>query len=116
MRAIKFRAKTRDGDTADGWVYSSTHGLSDFWHGVDEGRHDEETVGQFTGLLDRHGKEIYEGDITNNGIIEFGDCSEGIGFYLKDNGMTDEPTHTLFAFTTPFEVIGNIYENPNLVK
>jgi len=73
-------------------------------------------VMQFTGLLDKNGKEIYEGDIVRefwNGnpdpccvqVVEWDDNESSgprvVGFYLQDG---DE-----------YEVIGNIYENPELL-
>ena len=70
---------------------------------------------QFTDLLDRNGKEIYEGDINaddvnKKSVVEF----YAGGFYLKSS-----PTEYLhIGATAPFDrnVIGNIYENPELLK
>ena len=68
---------------------------------------------QFTGLKDKNKKEIYEGDIIvhNNRklIVEFVDC----GFALKQKNGTywKDFNHV----TKYMEVIGNIYENPELL-
>lgn len=69
---------------------------------------------QFTGLKDKNGKEIYEGDLLKE-IDQFGRIYEAVWY---DNGwsLTIEPYHNRHfkdAFT--MEVIGNIYENPDLV-
>ena len=123
MREIKFRGyngnlKLKNGRWIIGsFVRNDPHGLI---MPLEEMVYEEypvrvETVGQFTGLLDKNGKEIFEGDITNNGIIRFGKCAEinGVGFYLESN-FSKDVFGELFRFTTPFEVLGNIYENPEL--
>lgn len=72
---------------------------------------------QYTGLNDKNGKEIYEGDIvqdTKNRKYEV--IWDKYMFNLKDyyDGLSDYPTD---AFSEGiFEVIGNIYENPDLIK
>lgn len=73
-----------------------------------------ETVGQFIGLLDKNRKEIYEGDILRNGwheneigVVEFSYGSFGLGFgYLE----------TISTQAEDCEVIGNIYEAPELLR
>ena len=72
-----------------------------------------ETVGQYTGLDDKNGKEIYEGDIVKYenmiGKIMF---FHG-GFILSDFEETEE--WELGVINEETEVIGNIYDNPELL-
>lgn len=69
---------------------------------------------QFTGLTDKNGKEIYEEDIlsTKSGVYEirYYDKVAGFGAY-KGNFRT-----AIYQLRPNFEVIGNIYENPELLE
>ena len=75
---------------------------------------------QYTGLLDRNGKEIYEGDIIEYYEPNY-DSSGGLIDYNADylvvkwNDVSNGFDLILDLYIQP-RVIGNIYENPNLVK
>ena len=120
MREIKFRAW--DGEemrytfsvqsNGDGVLYSG--GIVDW------------KLMQFTGLKDKNGKEIYEGDIVN--IPLFGNCiiiwNESICAFQyayhaigKGTSIGGRMTNTLYSYEQQkYEVIGNIYENPELIN
>lgn len=89
---------------------------------------DDVIVMQFTGLHDKNGKEIYEGDILQwtdgdmwKGVVEW---SEGDADFLLDNphaslgGFETRPTlNGLDSIRSKgYSVIGNIYENPELLS
>lgn len=131
MRQIKFRAQT----TANGhWVYGS---LIDYGDGTLAIRNRKsepwvqpDTVGQFTGLLDRNGKEVYEGDVV------FWLATDMRGRGRGEQGAIFWDKHTMAwaierdkpcvdgrpcIISRPFdkkhlEVVGNIHDNPELMK
>ncbi len=82
-------------------------------------------VMQYIGRQDINNKDIYEGDFTNNGTIEYnmnlywdGSGSSHPGFYFKE-GYDCLGEEGELEFHTGFndcEVLGNIYENPELIK
>lgn len=77
---------------------------------------------QFTGLLDKTGREIYEGDIvgaflnTQKTVVEW--CDDRAGYFFEDcilSGGSEPFTECLGNLTGTLEVIGNVYENPELL-
>ena len=83
---------------------------------------DPETVGQYTGLTDKNGKKIFEVDIVKIylyepkglanyeiGCIKFDDTKARFVFCTKDGSYSIDNTNT-------YEIIGNIYDNPELLK
>ena len=131
MREIKFRGKRIN---IDEWVYGfyfqrNSEDERNKWHFIHDGEHIQymikpETIGQYTGLKDKNGKEIYEGDITNHGIVEYnkrltwdGAGSPHPGFYFKQAYSYGEDGE--LSYHTGFddvEILGNIYENPELLE
>jgi uncharacterized phage protein (TIGR01671 family) len=85
---------------------------------------DEVVVMQFTGLKDKNGKEIYEGDIILS-HKEYNSYSglnstiyAGNKYQIKNNGWRFylEPSSLYRVDMEEIEVIGNIYENPELIN
>jgi uncharacterized phage protein (TIGR01671 family) len=125
-RIIKFRGK----DDTGKWRYGNLairhkvinkilykkYFITDI-KGIDFWEVDPKTVGQFTGLCDRNGKEICEGDIiktryidkfiyeTNTGVVTF----EYGSFILNGNTVYSYHDYEIF------EVIGNIHDNKELI-
>ena len=128
MRDIKFRGKQINNGE---WVYGDfVHhdGITDIHFQTGDGEAhfisvDPETVGQFTGLSDKNGKEIYEGDICE----AWSQGTKGIGEIKRriDGLWIFYPAWQLNEFWglmpsanggTDVEIIGNVHDNPELME
>lgn len=70
---------------------------------------------QYTGLKDKNGREIYEGDVVENNDYKWQITWEEGCVYLK--GIGDTKGKWWIGTENPYsEIIGNIYEHPNLIK
>ena len=119
MREYKFRAWDNYHQEMINWEQYKTELVSDDF--VEHGK-GPLTIMQYTGLKDINGKEIYEGDIVKNTTQQsyLGQTYEVTWnenwacYQLMDNGLTSNiPLSQDFM---SYEVIGNIYENPELIK
>lgn len=122
-----FRGKRKDGQ---GWIEgdlvhtrTTTQGVVTEIYTLDMSYEvDPETVGQCTGLKDKNGKLIFEGDIVK-GLFNFGlEIMSVCTFKDGAFGLTAKQcgAYHFSAFTSicnvKYEVIGNIRDNPNLCR
>jgi hypothetical protein len=73
---------------------------------------DDLEIMQFTGLLDKNGKEIFEGDV----VKLFGNETVSQVYFKDGSFLIDEPEKKTLLFCILCEVIGNIHEHPELLK
>ena len=139
MREILFRGKTEQGEWIEGLLT-----YCNFNHGIEKAiyvatelgsiipyRTKQETVGQYTGLTDKNGKKIFEGDIVctrfpkecehagnicSLGDIQFRDGMFGIEWTQWKNDTFWGLRRIDEDFHKEIEIIGNIYDNPELLE
>ena len=122
MREIKFRAVHKKAKGMAEWDLLKTLKMSRL-------EDDNFIFMQYTGLKDKSGKEIYEGD-----LVKFNNCDyQRTAGHLDDEIITGEVSHSCGAWSIntrdnrsydlysvlvndeETEVVGNIYENPELI-
>lgn len=126
MREIKFRGKRLDNGE---WIYGSllvSHFKDDkkeryfitqfsgnytFEHEVDPA-----TVGQYTGLKDKNGKEICEGDILLDESGTYAVVGHSMGAFYVDFGEGFDLQYFTECIHEICEVVGNIHDDPELLK
>ena len=129
MRTIKFRGKPIQGDHLyENFVYGNLakyasgvyNILVPIQWGFENYEIDPETIGQFTGLYDCEGKEIFEGDILRFGNSKCGVCEvkwdESIAAFCICFYFKDEIGSRPLGGGVEFAIIGNIHDNPELLK
>lgn len=140
MREILFRGKRRDnGEWIEGYLSKIFFAHKEYWAITRKevvGRYAHateydfvsyevypETIGQYTGIDDKNGKKVFEGDIVagavhwlermKNGFVAFKDGSFGLIWYRGEVAQFNPFTSMC---NVEYEVIGNIHDNPELLN
>ena len=139
MREILFRGKCVDAYAAGEWAYgfytneeynevyeTPCSEVKDHYieNQDDTMRVDPETIGQYTGLKDKNGKRIFEGDILQTGTIKgnvvWSEKRSEYCLLWKDYGkrcdVLKSPNLASFMIGRDIEVIGTIHDNPELLE
>ena len=128
MRALEFRAWWKDTKrflNCDEW-YMTCSGAKYLHYAVMPYKDDNFIIEQYTGLKDKNGKKIYEGDIVNIVVERFNNVT--LGFESEDwhtavvEWNQDDACYSFMVRDVPFsvryeaEAIGNIHETPGLLE
>lgn len=124
MRTIKFRGFSI---ALNDFVYGYLHYYEHYdEYAIDDYTVNEDSISQFTGLHDKNGKEIYEGDILAHDyggyslIVYREECMAFCRIDAKDvgniNGYYNLSEHAWRSCLQRAKVIGNQYENPELLN
>ena len=134
MQEIIFRGKSiAHHGKKEEWVYgyySNYKGVNGRTHYISDDNGNsiavrEETVGQYTGLTDKNGTKIFEGDILKVfyygkskifGVVRFGETRFFIDDNFKGGCIKAKAPMTEMFSRYEFEVVGNLHDNPELLK
>ena len=123
MREILFRGKRVDnGEWIQGDIVQfPVHGVVRIVEqepSYKDAEVDSDTVGQYTGLTDKNGRKIFEGDIvktSHGGSTYYAKIEWDDGSFWVTNHDIQMPSYISEVSKTYLEIIGNIYDNPELV-
>ena len=128
MKQIKFRGKTRNGKWVYGYAAKFAHDsvpviLEDTENGITPRKMIPETVCQFTGLHDKNGREIYEGDIivsqdyshARHYVRYIDDEAMFVAMIIGSSLMEYCAIRQSWIDKYDKKIIGNIYDDPELV-
>ena len=123
-REILFRGKKSNGRWVYGSLVVSENINPAIYYNVSKGVADvldwcyvsPESIGQYTGLTDKNGVKIFEGDIISLGDpnIKYLTMWRNAGFAAKQIGASSYIGLTYWA--SDIEVLGNVIDNPELIK
>ena len=124
-REIIFRGKRLDNGQ---WVYGGIRIVQGRYYIIPEDSNpfgfevNPDTVGQFTGLKDKYGKEIFKGDIVkcNNrveeyvGIVDWDTCNPSMCIRYKSiSGFSRVEYDFIICGNMTIEILGNVHDNPD---